>query len=292
MDKSTIILFADLSQALARCEEETLDIVEATVDLGQTSVPLWVGANNQPTRLSEIVPLARAVSDTVCRALIDSSAGDGQPVQCRKGCSDCCSYLVPLSIPEVFRLWEELSAMGEDAASGVLNRCFACEEKILDASTLGKLCIGDSFEAPKISRWYAQLQMSCPFLSHGLCRIYQQRPLACREHLVTSAAALCKSSPENTPQTLDMPVSTLEALGQLAAELEQSEVEAVMLPLAFTGIENGLDRSRRTWPAIQLVERFLGILNNTTVATMRAGRPCSHYAAPLRNSAIVGKPWG
>jgi len=265
MENSTIILFADLSQALARCEGESLDIVEATVDLGQTSVPLWVGADDRPARLSEIVPLARAVSDTVCSALVDASAGDGQPVQCRKGCSDCCSYLVPLSIPEVFRLWEELSAMGADAASGVLNRCFACEEKILDAHTLGKLAISDSFEAPEISRWYAQLQMTCPFLSHGLCRIYQQRPLACREHLVTSAAALCKSSPENVPHTVEMPVSVLEALGQLAAEAEQAEVEAVMLPLAFTGIENGLDRSRRTWPAIQLVERFFGILKTAAI---------------------------
>jgi len=57
-----------------------------------------------------------------------------------------------------------------------------------------------------------------------------------------------------------MPVSVLEALGQLAGELEQTDVEAVMLPLSFAWAQDNLERAQRTWPAVEMVKRFVEIL--------------------------------
>lgn len=68
-----------------------------------------------------------------------------------------------------------------------------------------------------------------------------------------------------------MPVSVLNALAQLAGELEQLDIEAVMLPLAFAWAQDNIQRSKRDFPAVMMVERFVEILqatvslNSTTV---------------------------
>ena len=43
----------------------------------------------------------------------------------------------------------------------------------------------------------------------------------------------CNVEGTDDPDVMKMPVSVLECLGRLAAKLEQSDVEAIMLPLAL-----------------------------------------------------------
>ena len=64
----------------------------------------------------------------------------------------------------------------------------------------------------------------------------------------------------NEPDVVKLPVSILECVGQLTAELEQSEVEAIMLPLALPWAQENLGRAERTWPAVTMVERFVEII--------------------------------
>lgn len=258
MENSEIILFSDEAGPFNGCDTDAMDIIETTIDSGDAPVHLKIGVKPKPARLSDMVPLARDLSDKLCSLTVEHTA-----VSCQKGCSNCCSYLVPLSIPEVFRLREELSIMESDTAAYILNACFACKEKIFNSPAFKKIHVHDSLDIAAINRWYAELRMPCPFLSKGICSIYRKRPLACREHMVTSAPQLCRSDPENFPEIAELPVSVLEALGQVSAELEQSEVEALILPLAFTGIENAHRRSHRTWPAVQMVKRFVEILEKT-----------------------------
>jgi hypothetical protein len=64
-----------------------------------------------------------------------------------------------------------------------------------------------------------------------------------------------------------MPVSVLECLGRLCAELEQREIEAVILPLALPWALKNHDRSQQTWPARTMVERFIEILQTAAAKT-------------------------
>jgi hypothetical protein len=92
---------------------------------------------------------------------------------------------------------------------------------------------------------------------------YEQRPLACREHIATGSSFFCQPDHKGEPNMVPMPVSVLEAIGQLAAELENLDIEAVMLPSAFAWTQDNLWRSRRTWPAVTMVKRFVEILELT-----------------------------
>ena len=48
---------------------------------------------------------------------------NGATIPCGEGCSACCNYLVPLAVPEVFRLREEMAAAAIIAPS-VSTLCF------------------------------------------------------------------------------------------------------------------------------------------------------------------------
>jgi uncharacterized protein (DUF1778 family) len=62
-----------------------------------------------------------------------------------------------------------------------------------------------------------------------------------------------------------MPVSVLKAFGQLTAEMENLDIEAVMLPLAFAWAQDNLLRAKRTWLAATMVKRLIEILEETAV---------------------------
>jgi Fe-S-cluster containining protein len=185
---------------------------------------------------------------------------------------------VPLSVPEAFRLAEELSAMPASAGRSLIKSSIETARKILD-NMLSDFELSGSAEkhheiqSREISDWYAGLGLPCPFLSDGLCRTYERRPIACREHMVTSPARHCDLTSKNRPDVVEMPVSILECLGRLTAELEQSEVEAVMLPLTLPWVQENLERSRRTWPAVTVVERFIKIIQTTAEACASAPQP-------------------
>ena len=86
------------------------------------------------------------------------------------------------------------------------------------------------------------------------------KPANNQEYTVTGSALLCEAERTVESQIVQMPVSVLDCLGQLTAELEQSNIEAVMLPLAIPWAQENLERARRTWPAVTMVERFVEIL--------------------------------
>ena len=130
-------------------------------------------------------------------------------------------------------------------------------------------------EGSGVSNWYRGLELSCPLLSDGLCMWYDQRPAVCREHIVTGSELAClgEGSDEDlidSSRVALVPISIVEALGQLTAGLEGSDVEAVMLPLALPWTEDNLDRAERTWPARVMVERFIEILREMASASSSA----------------------
>lgn len=231
-----------------------------------------------PARLADIAPLARTVSTKLALATMDRLSSRGQLVPCRKGCSACCNYLVPLSVPEAFRIAEELSAMPAIESRTLIQSSLDASRIILDRSPeyfemREPAEANNGIRSKQLGDWYAGLGIACPFLSDGLCLTYEQRPIACREHAVTNSAVSCDVASKDEPNVVTMPVSVLECLGQLTAELEQSDVEAVMLPLALPWAQENVERSRRTWPAVMVVERFAQILQATAKASAPTSQP-------------------
>jgi len=223
-------------------------------------------------RLVDLVPLARAVCSEVTETFLDELRRSGHSLPCRKGCTACCYYLVPLSVPEALVLVEQTSVMPQPQRASLIEACMSSAGRILEK---GPDLFGSGYFTPSqspddtavaVADWYAGLELDCPFLSDGLCTIYAERPLACREHFATGSpcryADLASLGQSTTPAT----VSVLSALAELTAHLEHSSLETIMLPLLFAWAEHNAGRSKQTWPAVFVAGTFAEILTRALLS--------------------------
>ncbi len=231
----------------------------------KVNFPTRVGQGR--ARLSDIVPLARTLCTKITDVVVESIRSDGGHIPCCKGCSACCSrYLVPLSVPEALRLKEEISTAPGYRRISMSRACLLTAHRILSHKP-PKPFMHQAADASEVSQadlnllsnWYASLNMACPFLYNRVCTIYEQRPLACREHFVKGSARSCKGQ-RGVAEVVEMPVQIPNALAQLASELEDTSVEAVILPLTLVWCEENPERAERTWPLVMMVRRFVEIV--------------------------------
>jgi len=216
-------------------------------------------------RLSDAAVLAQSLATELAMAVLKRLEKEGEFVLCRKGCSVCCGYLVPMAVPEVFRFRDAVLALPAKQGEDVLRRCLKTAERILAGGFEGLDPTGPAgadgqIDINRLARWYGGLGLRCPLVADGLCTLYPQRPVACREHIVTDSALACNVNRTSESHAVGMPVNIVQVLGQLAAELEGADIEAVMLPLALPWAEENIERSQRRWSAVPMVERFVELL--------------------------------
>ncbi|MHC4395146.1 MAG: YkgJ family cysteine cluster protein [Planctomycetota bacterium] len=267
MDKDVPIAVFDESEGTPDIRDNHhMDLMELKLDIFGKPLHVCIGAENKPAKLSDLVPSARFLSAEIISLIKQHIINNGDTIACRANCSACCRYLIPLSIPEVIRLTEEVTVMAE------WERRFVNESSLFTARCILELTPKYSFEKftntgletgfrPKeVSDWYSRMNLPCPFLLNNLCTIYEQRPIACCEHLVIGSASNCRNNSTNHAQPVQMPISILTALAQLTSEIEQTTIEAIALPFAFVWCQENPEYSKHTWPASQLVRRFINIL--------------------------------
>lgn len=247
---------------------DSYKIIETRIDVCDRTVYFSAAVSDEHITVDQMVPFARGVADRLIACSVDHLARDNKCVSCQKGCSACCNYLVPLSVPEAIHMSKELAATEHDFTNEIVKSCVGASEKIINAHNSYIENSDGAIES--LSDWYRQMNLQCPFLHDSICRIYDYRPIACREHMVTSASKDCGGvgGAGDKSKTLDLTVSVLEILGRLDAEVRSlANIDAVILPLAFGG-EHNFSGAEVKWAGTEMVERFFelleaGILQNT-----------------------------
>lgn len=236
--------------------------MQAELRLPNGPMKLTIAIPDRPAGLADLVPLARKLTNRITRRLVQDCASCGQRVSCHKGCSACCHYLVPLSVPEMLRLGQEISALPEAFRKPLLERFDRSRLKLRAAMSPGE----HSPASPEsLSQWYAGLNLPCPFLVDHACSIYDLRPLSCREHLVTSDPRFCRGHQPEKGLPLAVP-SVANALAELACEMEDTPLESALLATTFDWLAENQDRANRRWHHPILVERLLSLLHRQIAA--------------------------
>jgi Fe-S-cluster containining protein len=195
-----------------------------------------------PVPAADVVQALQGLVNAVVTA-----AEAGKAISCRKGCGACCRQLVPVSRTEAERLLSTVAALPAERRA-VLKGRFAAAEAALAAADLKERKGRPDRE---LSTAYFALGIPCPFLEEESCSIHPDRPLVCREYLVTSPAELC-AGPEQEGVT-PVPVPKVS----LAARSLQDERED-WFPLALLmdwAKRRPRDGARRTGP--EWIQRFL-----------------------------------
>jgi Fe-S-cluster containining protein len=228
-----------------------------------------ISFGKEKAKLADIVPPARVLCDKITEIVLRRTSNNGNHIPCGKGCSACCKRcLVPLSVPEALRFKEEIIAEPASRRESVWKACLRAAQLILKQRPPESLIDRTDASSPMqsvdigvISNWYTSLNLICPFLYNNVCGIYEQRPLACREHFIKGSSAAC-SGLGGVAEVIEMPVQLPNVLGRLASELEGGQMESVILPLALIWCQENPGRAERTWPAEMMVKQFVEIVES------------------------------
>jgi len=198
---------ADSSAATARIELAGSDWQFSTT----VSVP------RGSLQVGELLPFVHAVTDAVVDAAVKSETAAGRSVSCRKSCGACCRQLVPLAEVEARAIRDLVGALPEPRRSEVRRRFAQARRKLESAGYWEKLCRrelwGDD-EVQAIGIGYFFQGIACPFLDDESCSIYADRPSACREYLVTSAAENCRHPSAEKVEQVALPFKMWTALAR------------------------------------------------------------------------------
>jgi Fe-S-cluster containining protein len=195
------------------------EIVTLNVRLGGDDWKLetTIGVPTGPLPLRRALPLVQALADHLVDGAVQASDEAGKPLSCKKGCGACCRQLVPIAEVEARHIRDVVEALPEPRRAVVRARFADARRRLEAAGLLDKL--EQRAQLPEgvgrgIALDYFAQGIPCPFLEEESCSIYADRPVACREYLVTSPAENCAHPTPETIEMLRIPLKVWTALAR------------------------------------------------------------------------------
>ena len=214
--------------------------------------------------ITSIVPVTRRLGEEILKLEELRSREAGHSISCRMGCAACCRMLVPLSPPEAFALRDYIAQLPEDRQDTLRRKIAHSQATLASHNLLDRLQeVADATrpipdeDLDPINRAYYALRHPCPFLENEICSIYEARPAACRELLVTSPAVLCDNLVDNPVKPLPVSVRIGTVLGLVWGAVTNSSPRLIPLPLALDWAEQHRDDACRTWSGSNLIDQML-----------------------------------
>lgn len=182
-----------------KAEQSDADTAETStisleINIAGEKVQFQVTVPSGPATWDHLLPFMRALVKVGSDISQEYFASQGKNVSCKAGCGICCRQRVPLAEFEAHRLRRYVEAMPEPRRSAILNKFQAADEKVREAGIEVSFDSNEPITIEEMTRRagnYFKLMIPCPFLEDESCSIYEERPLKCREYLVTSPAENC-----------------------------------------------------------------------------------------------------
>lgn len=193
--------------------------IKVTVRTPTTKSVVVVEVPAGPCHPIDLLPAFRAIDDVLVTAARQAALAAGRPVTCRKGCDWCCYQLVPVTGIEARRLGALIESLPDARRAIVQARFAAAASRLTGAGLCDQVTSAWSLDRAqncRLATRYLCLRIACPFLEDHQCTIYSERPLACREYLVTSPAQACRTLGH---------VDRIPVPGRLSLRLERDEAD-------------------------------------------------------------------
>jgi Fe-S-cluster containining protein len=216
--------------------------------------------------LDDLVPMARGLADLVVGIAEKRIESEGGKISCRAGCGACCRQLVPIAPIEARRIKLLVEGFPEPRRTTILNRFEVAERQLDDAGLLDQLVDFEKTPVDKslqqIGAEYFQMGIACPFLENESCSIYEDRPIACREYLVTSEPAYCASPSAQTISMVPMPAKVSHALLEFGVSQSNRFVKLTALTTALLWDQQNREEAEQSTGPV-LLKQFLSNLVGT-----------------------------
>ena len=182
--------------------------------------------------VERLLPILQGLTNFIVDRAEAREASEGRHVTCAKGCGACCRQIVPVSQAEARALGRLVAAMPEPRRAHVRQRF---QDALAALEAQGLLAEVDAARATPgasaraLGLRYFAAGVPCPFLEDEACSIHPDRPLACRQDLVSSPPTHC-ADPQPGSIT-PVPVPSRPSTALLLADTAESGVP--WLPLVY-----------------------------------------------------------
>jgi len=159
----------------------TLSVHGAPLEM-QMTVP---AKSVKPHRM---LPIFQQIANSFTDLGVKAVEAENKKISCKKGCGACCRQPVPLAEIEAYQIAELVENLPEPRRGKVKMRFDEAAKHFHKIGWFEKLenC-KEKEEIEKTVLEYFFEGVACPFLEEESCSIHQDRPVACREYLVTTA---------------------------------------------------------------------------------------------------------
>lgn len=186
-----------------------------------------------PMPLIQLLPLAQSFADAVVDSAAKVAEGQGQRISCKKGCGACCRQLVAIAEVEARHIGNLVNELPEPRRTEIRARFAEARRRLDEMGLLDRLLHPEGWGAGEVGPLglgYFHLGIPCPFLEDESCSIHRDRPIACREFLVTSPAENCARPTADNVQRVPLPLRVWTALARFD-EVEPSPRITRWVPL-------------------------------------------------------------
>jgi Fe-S-cluster containining protein len=197
----------------------------------------------KPVKPQRMLPIFQQMTNSFVEMGINALP-DNEKISCQAGCGACCSQAVPLAEIEAYKIAEMVENMPEPRRREIKERFEKAFAHFAEIGWFEKLqnCAGKTNkEQEQVILDYFREGISCPFLEDGACSIHPDRPLACREYLVTSPAENCSNPTAKTIKMVEIPIKPSKPVRNLGRAAQIAGVDFIPMVLALKWAENNAE---------------------------------------------------
>jgi REP element-mobilizing transposase RayT/Fe-S-cluster containining protein len=215
----------------------------------------------EPVSPRRLLPMVQGFTNALVGMGENLVESEGESVSCKAGCGACCRQLVPVSETEARHLSDLVEAMPEPRRAVVRERFTQAKRELAAAGLLSKLeKPNEHTRDTALGMDYFRAGVPCPFLEDESCSIHPDRPLVCREYLVTSPAEHCANPDTEHIRRVPKPGFAMSSFAKLDGPAKFG-VRWVALPLALDWAEWHPEPPAAI-PGPKLFEAFMNALLN------------------------------
>jgi len=207
--------------------------------LGGAPVEMQFNIPAKPVKLRRMLPVFQQLTNKFVEISADAAEKSGTKVSCRKGCGACCRQSVPIAEVEAFKVARLIENLPEPRRSKIKQRFENASRHFRQNGWFEKLqnCPDDE-ELKKIALEYFYQGVPCPLLENESCSIHRERPLACREFLVSSPPENCADPSPETVDVIPQPVKPSNTLRRIGHIRKFGKINFMPLVFALDWVEN------------------------------------------------------
>lgn len=235
-------------------------VATATIDFTVSGQPVHteITIPARPVRPVQMLPIFNRFAEIVVDIAVESSQAEGKAISCKASCGACCRQLVPLAETEAVHIADLVRDLPAERRTLVQSRFVQAREVLARSGMLERLrtpCDIDGEQLTPFGLEYFYLGIPCPFLENESCSIYEDRPISCREYLVTSPAEHCATPRAGAVQCVPLGATVSKAVKSLGGKPLGRMLPWVPLVLADEWAESHEEPAER--PAPELLRTFL-----------------------------------